>query len=689
MELIYWEVKKLMSKKVWVMIIPIIIGIAIFFKINEYKHYDYINEEEYQMYQIYIDTFGGKISERTIDNITRKEKELDSIPQKVLLAKKELQNKEIDIEMYKNIVSNNVELQYHRAAINMIRSQIDGQEQSLNSEKYLINEYSWIDYFSQTFDFFWFFCLLTLTLIVFANLESKGKDELISSTYKGRSKMLLAKYVVSTIIFSMMFLLFEAMNVYVYLKEVNLEELKYPIQSIHLYTESSYMFSIKGLIVYSFLLKYIGSLSLVLFMSMMFIKIKKEVVAVFAIFIITIMIQLSLDTNPIFTLISFISLLTPQQLFYAQNGIQNSFVYNPIGMSMIIFISILFIVLVVIYIVNFKKLHIKKLKFFILGLLLLAFGCQSKKENYENDHIYNFQENQFVQENQKMKVFGTQGDFLFTRDGKNYYNVKNHLSFDKDNQMIVTTYLDENYIYYLEVDDNMMGYEIVRADLDGFSRTTIYNQTVEDSINFLNFLPDLNIKKEVFIQSPQMFFVYNNDLIEVRYNSIIVIDLEQGTQQEIKDFNGLNEISIVSNKLYYLNTMNEVIEYDLLTHKSKKVIDHLAESFRIGENTLYYINLENQDYLYKQNAFDNELLINQRIESFSLTNEGIYFLSKQDLNPYYYDFKSEEIRQLSKQSLIKIKGIKDGYYTYKYEDNRMIIEKCTKECEVIYAENKE
>ena len=682
MELIYWEIKKILNQRKMIMIIPILLGISIFFKSNDYKSYDYISTEEYQIYQTYINVFGGMINEKTMQGIEEKDKEISSVPQKVLKAKNDLQNKDIDIDTYKEIVSMNAQLQYHNTAMNMIKSQVDSQKQSLNNRRYLINEYSWVDYFSQSLDFFWLFTLLTFTLVVFANLESKGKDEVISSTYKGRSKMVLSKYVVSILVFTILFVIFEIVNAYVYLKEVNFEELSYPIQSISIFVQSSYNVSIQEFIVFGLLLKYIGSFSMLVFISLLFIKLKKEVIAIFIIIITSIMFTFALNRNPVLTLLSFVSLLTPYKLFNAQNDIKNDFIYHPIGLSAIVFITFMVIVLVIIYIVNIKKIQVKKLKLLSCVLLILLFGCQDVNKHLQPSSIYNFQEQSFIQENETIKVFKMQGDYLFIKDDKDDYSIANHLDYD-DDKMIVATYLDEDDLYYLKTDDNMMGYEIIKVDLDDYSRSTFYDKTVSTSSNFLSFLPNLKLEKEIFIKYPQLFAVYDNRLVEVMHNAINIVDLKTNDKQIINDFIGLDEIVLDANKIYYLNTKNELMYYDVLTQKNEQVMSHLVASFRFDENAMYYISLENNNYLYKQVNAKDELLIKQKIESFSLTSEGIYFLSKEDLKPYYYDFKSKEVQMIGKESLMEIKGSKDHYYTYKYE-NRIKIEECKQKCELLF-----
>jgi len=439
-----------------------------------------------------------------------------------------------------------------------------------------------------------------------------------------------------------------------------------PIQSLSFFSNSNYNITILEGFLSIWAIKIIGYLFISFLCSVILFRFKNSVVALSFFLGLYVIEPFALNNKRIlyytpFSLVKATGFLRGNAFKIVNPGTKTEKTitdFTNINATHFIAITVITVIITVILIRVCYKYYYRwkdkrlKVSVLLLACIILCTSCASKTAN-KNPTI-NISHNNVLNQNEK-SYFYNDGKIIKMVDKKSGEEIEIILdAFSSEIQDNTAFACTEKYFYYLV--SAPLTNEIFRINLETFSQENIFSQNISDIDAFLG-LTKRNISfgiyniKDIFVVNDNLYLTDSEGVNLYCYN---IQSKEMKTI--ISDGNYNVNISIIDEKIYYLNSMLQIKCYDIKTQENKLVSDQLFNALYIYEDTIL---VSNSTGIYTLNSTDGTT---KKISDISSNNiafdgENVFYKDK-NYNLYLLNTQGEK-QLLCSESVLDYDIIKD------------------------------
>lgn len=595
-----WELKKILFKNKGIFIIlAVVILNACFFLTQGCEVSPNVPNDAYMTY---IDQYKGKLNQKKSDLIEAEYdkvynsrdyiSQLQSQYQKGEISEAQLQKQS---EVYVRDKANMNAFRYF-------------YNQYLNAKKdeahhYILNTRGWDLLFN---DHTTPIILLLLAICIcvpnFSKEYEREMDQLQLCCEHGRTKLFLTKVAAASILLMFTVLLISVIDLSIAWLKFDLSGFLYPMQSIAFLDGSHLSMGLLPAYLLSVLLKLVASVFICAFSALLSITLKNQIVAFITVLLVNMFpFLVFMGTN------AFLSLPIPGDLLFSaeylkgdqfqQVIVSESFVSKKVlsGLTdtkfIFLFLLIFACIAILLYLSNFFYLHKKvsrKLRNIIpcLFIVLLLSGCTSHMVRNTNFIYDGTQMTTATIGKDEFRLSDDCKQIVLERNGTQTNVIKDPL-FD---QQIECIFVDGNDCYYAY---HVLGKLcFAKVNLQTFANTIVYYSGETNQQDYFGTVQAPS-EETMMINVP----VIINMFCDSRYiyyftmdGSFYSIDLQTRKKVFIADdCNSGSSNYYYYGKIYYINTVNQLVCFDTKTMK-KTIVPHVyLDSFQIQDNSIVYI----------------------------------------------------------------------------------------------------
>lgn len=308
---------------------------------------------------------------------------------------------------------------------------------------------------------------------------------------------------------------------------------------------------------------------------------------------------------------------------------------------LILFTVLLTLLLIIVCYKYYYRWKGKRLKasVLLLACVIVCTGCASKTQNENlNVNAINVSHNNILVQNKKSYFYFDDNiiKMVDKKSGEEIEVIRDAFSSGiNENTNITCT---EKYFYYV-VSENLTN-EIFRINLESFSQEKVFSQ----NISYIDCFLGLTKKNISFgIDSIEDIFVVNDNIYftDIEGVNLYCYDIQNKEMKTIiSDGNYNNNISVIDEKIYYLNSMLQIKCYDIKTHENKMVSDQLFNSLYIYEDTML---VSNSTGIYTLNPTDGttEKISNISSNNIAFDGKNVFYKDK-NYNLYLLNAQGEK-----------------------------------------------
>ncbi len=381
------------------------------------------------------------------------------------------------------------------------------------------------------------------------------------------------------------------------------------------------------------LLLIIGSNLLAMISILLNKLIKRPLLILTLIFVLTFVIKAFFGYDKIILYFPFVSFLIPGNYYLGTGADFLAFDFNMLILEIISVITIL-----IIFVIGLKKMI--KFNYIILCFFILC-GCSFNNSKIEYIYSYNSYQNihfnmvgQYLHFDNRLIDLKTFNTFDVQRDPLSFQEIIDVFCFDQNILYLTEDERMNKKIYSLQLDDMMPKY----IDSLGPNQNRNYLNINEEEKSF-----KLENKIYCIIGNQDGYLIIYPDRIENNKGEVLIKD------------NFSNCYSIDKDILYVLQTDNQVVKYSLKTKEKEIVKDILCKYFFVVDGKLYYQNLKDNKVYCNQ-----ELILDQEVNCFDIDKEDVYFGNNEGI--YCLNRTTQQIVKINDSLAYAIKVTNDGKY---------------------------
>lgn len=595
--MLQYEIKKLYIKQFFLLvaILCIILKCVTLLGLQQQEKVDFTPQDK-PMFVSLVKELGGQITEQSeekmnssLNELYEAEKSADQLRSRILAGEYD------DTTAYSEEYAKLLDVLQQKTALAALNEEY--LYASLNPENRWILSSSLPVMETNSVDFVLLIFVLLLPIMVYYQ-EDKTKVALIIKSNNSGSKrtaytkMLLIVFSVTTAC-----LLFFSLDYLYCLMTLQKGEMMAPLQSLRFFSDSRYNITIAEAFWGISAIKLLGYLFLALLCGAIVVKAKKQIPPILLLLGIYVIEPFALSNKNIiyftpFSLIKATGFFRGNEQIIVNKGLTTQTTVQDFTMitsaQMLTIIVVSLAVICISALICYKayctrRKHFKMSMLLCISLCLLS-GCSLQNNPQDNntvnlnnsdvltqnDTAYFFQEKSSIQ--MVDKATGTQENILRTPFLSEEANIK----------AISCT---NEYLYYL-ISTNLSN-DIYQINLEDFGQEVVFSQQLSSVDSFLG-LSQKSISfgirdiKKMFIYGDDLYFLTNNTDGLYCY-SILGKSIEKIISDDV--FN--NNLSVISKKIYYINSMLELKCYDMQSGKEEVISDIPCRSLYVYDEDVF------------------------------------------------------------------------------------------------------
>lgn len=593
--MLYYEFKKLYIKQFFLLIAIICIVLKCFFLfVLQYSEKEGFTPQDNENYKSLINQIGGRITPENEEQINNYLNQLYDAEKSCVLLRSQLLNGEFDsTNDYASEYARILPVLQQKKAIGALNDDYlyaneDEENRWIISSALPVIETNSIDYILLIF-------VLILPILVFYQEEKTRVASLIKTYKAGSIRTIKSKILLVALTVIAMCSIFFVLEFVYCLSVFQKGEIFAPLQSLRFYSNSPINITIIEAFWRISAVKLFGYLFVALLSSVIITHFKKQLISFLIVLIAYIIEPFAFNQNLIyytpFGLMKATGFFRGDAYTVSYKGspsesiVQDFFMVSKTQTFVVLFISLIIICLAIIFC---YRTYYSKSKSFKATLLLcicicLLSGCHmNNKDSYNVSNIYN---SNFIAQNDTAYFLIDQSNITMVNKSTGEESNILRDAFISESTNIKAICCSNEYLFYLiSTNDSNDIYEI---SLHDFKQNHIFTQRQSDTDAFLGLTKKQtsfgisNINKMLYYNKDIYFASHDNENI-YRYNIS-----KKTVDNVISDGVYLNNISIMNDTIYYINSVLELKSYDIKSGKTQVVSDKICTDLYVYDNKVF------------------------------------------------------------------------------------------------------
>lgn len=664
------------ARRIFISLILIYISF-LFYRVYDYS--DFKNTEERKLYQTYLTYLDGPLTQEKEDY---------------------LNNENLSISEAKNIMSSSADnLFSNNLSSDEFESLFNENETILKKElafKEVWDRYSYVyedrrnrfflkgngEYILEENINILLYMGIIFVVVPFLHIEKEnGMIDLIRTSINGNKKVAKNKIRIIFIFTFIFVLIFQIVDLLLFIYQNGSQALFYPMQSLKIFSTSSYSFNILYVFFTITLLRIIGYIGFTALIIIITECSNFKALPYYVPITILILTQGAVKVkSKIYACPTPLSLMRATGFFMGninEERLGSSYVFNEIQIEFLIaslFITLMTIILSIFIIIRSYKNYrltenVKKLGFVFFAILILLTGCI--KQNDESDELYNFH-NQFFTAQNDDYIFYKTGNEIYMKNKKSLVITpvtKNpfleNMSYDIG-PMFVN---NDSFFYsliYEEGDDISASStnEIIKVSLESLVENIIWKRKITQETYFMDLI---YLERNNFFDSIFNIFAINQKLYAVGEESVGIPNLFNREKIVIEKLDGYIK-GIKGNKCFYLSVDKKIKSYDLKKKEVRIWNDKQFEEYILTIHGILYSSYDGIGFV-DFNGEDLGVISGIKAKSLGYDGENIYFIKRNTSDLYRMNQIGENIEKINENIFyFEVSNNSDDLVVYSYND---------------------
>ncbi|WP_058485459.1 hypothetical protein [Defluviitalea phaphyphila] len=670
------ELNKLIIKlKAFIIIICCILAYLLFSFYNIYKDINFDTKTDYELYKKYLNYLDGPLTQEKEDFLNNENLIISKAKKNIETNFYKFFNNNIAPEEFENIYLKNESILQKELAFKKVWDKYDYVYENKENRYFLKGSSKYI--LQEKFNFLLYIgIILFVTPFLFIEKESKMID-LIRSSINGNIKTAKIKTLIIFIVTSIFVLLFQIIDLSLFIYQNGFHALFYPMQSLEIFATSNYNFNILSAFLIVTILRIIGYMGLSSFIIILTQNSNNKVLLYYLPITFLILIEILIDEKSnIYILPTPFSLMRGTGFLMGSLNEQRlgyTYVFNEIGVgyliaSLITTIIIIFLSIYTIYrkYINYRLIRKRKnLLCIVLFLILFLTGCK------ENDIIaqeYNNLLNQsFAIQNDNYIFYIIQNEiFMKNKNTSETIPIINNPFLKNISYRINAMFATNDALYYSitysegsDLTSRSIN-EIIKVSLDTLSENVLWKRILNQDRYFMDLI---FLDKDENFSNISKIFIIDNKLYIVGTKSIITKNWLNKEKIVIKNLDDLIR-GIKGNNCFYLSNDKKISSYNLKTGKIKKWNNKPIQEFILTEKGFLYCSYDGIG-LISYEGEDMGIIKDIKAKGLRYDGKHIYFIKQNTNELYRMDLQGNNIEK-----------IRDKVYSYEvsYNSDDLVIE---------------
>lgn len=591
-----YELKSIIyNKKIWLYTI-IAIAVNVWFLLSSVAlRCELTIQENYSMYDEYVSEYGGYVTDDKISSIDEKINELSDLITYKNKMERDYNAGEVSFATYYEALINANAYTKHLDILNCIKAQIDYVTQN-DELTTVIYPNSWVHLLTGIRTRYSLIVLIILVSVPMLTRDFESNMDIVTRTCRnGKMKLYINKLIALMIFAFFECVLFGIVEYGYYFYKMGLRDCFVDIRNIETYKNVLF----NAPLICSYIMQicqwFVGMVLLIMITMLVALVVKKSFFVHIFIVIYSILPTLVFDKSTLLKLISPAGFVTDGGYLFGLDEYGEELVMYTVEELVLVIMLIVIIMLVCMLISkciieqkkNKKLLQLANAIVIILGTCTLS-GCSMNYrlddttyanivfEGYE-DIVYDKYTIEFDEETM---------DTYIRFDDKKIYLYDNAISRIYTDTVLVSDCININDKIYYSIQYDGGEFAIYEVDMNNLDNKKIYSDYTEPD-SYLNYKRTINADSK-FMQQLQL--VSGNLLVYTDASSNIYLYNLDTKKEETFDDTG-RVVGVKDKKLYYINDISELIEYDFDTKTRNKVFDEHVVQYVFWKDSIVYIDL--------------------------------------------------------------------------------------------------
>lgn len=565
-------------------------------------------ENNLKVYKQYVSQFNGKLTDEKFQEIQSIYDEVMNVKGLKNKLKMQFVNGEVTAEQFTLEMEKISQSRKNMMAFKYFYNQVE-YVRGDQTTRDIIDPRGWDSLLDDSITIFFILIALAMVITPQMTLEYESEmDAILLSTSGGRFKTFLIKMGITFILCIFIVVILTIIKLMYLNLMVGLSNWNSPIQSLKIFSKSSFSISLKNAFFIQIICRILGAIFLSAIIYISSILTKKTIIALFNTFAVILIPLVGFGIGYSIALLPLpVGLLIPHIYFIGwekQLGMNlNEVRLNRYTTSQFsLYLGIIIIIIVLIYNLSyyfylhneklkFPKFKVKKFSLWFVLLGILLSGCNQNNIIEQNSIIISNQEETTRDENEKYfveVVDSAQIEVTNKLQGESYFLIRDpFVEFS-----INTIFLLENNCYYSV--NNGGRIEFYQVNLDSLEEKLIYYSNEPKVENYLN----SNERIEEDMSKISKFYVSDNVLyyITVDY-ALYKVDLSNKKVNLITNDVLLENGSVFfKDRIFYCTSLNKLAIYDTKTSEIKEIDWLYVDEFKIEDNSFIYVDFVGQTH---------------------------------------------------------------------------------------------
>lgn len=591
-----YELKSILyNKKIWLYTI-IAIAVNILLLINSVTlRCELFNQENYDLYNEYVSDYGGYITDDKISAIDLKINEFSSIINHKDEMQKEYDNSKVTFATYYESIIKANSCTKDLRVLNYIKEQINYVTHNKGLTT-VIYPNSWVHLLAGMRTRYSLIILIIFISIPIMTRDFESNMDIVTSTCKnGKMRLYINKVCALSIFAFLECVLFGITEYMYYFIKMGLQDYLVNIRSIEAFKNVLFDVPLIGAYIMQVAQWFVGMVLLILITMLVSLILKKSFFTYIFMIIYSIFPSLIFNKSSLLKMVCPVAFVTDGgYLFGVDEYDAELLIYKMEELVMIVILTAMiatFCLLISKIIIERKK-NKNVLKFVSMITVLLGFGVLSGcGMNYKLDDTIYVKNTFLGYEDMICDKYVIEYDeesmqTYINFDDKKMYLYDNAISRIYTDDVIVSDCMniDDKIYYTVSFDDGE--FDIYQVDMNTLDNKRIYTDYTETD-SYLNYKRTLDKNMKFMIE---LQLVTGNLLVYTdAEHKIYLYNLDTKKEETFEDTGTV--IGVKNKKLYYINDVSELIEYDFATTTKKKVFDEHIVQYVFWKDSIIYIDL--------------------------------------------------------------------------------------------------
>lgn len=598
----YWEIKKILfkNKGIYVIIAAILLNVCVF----AMQDRSIAPNVSTAVYMSYIHQYQGKLNPQKEASIETEYDRVSNSKKYISQLQEQFQEGKISEVQLQNKSKVYVQKKANLSSFQCFYNQYLTAKKSV-SNRYLLNTRGWDVLFNDSITPI-ILLLLAICIAVpnFSKEYEKDMDQIQLCCENGRTKLFLVKLGAAAILLIVTTLLISILDFTIAYFVFDLRNFFYPLQSLALYNGSHFSLSLLSAYILSVVLKLLAIVFVSVFSSFISIAFRNQIVASITSLFVNIFSFLTIWEKTAFT-----SLPIPGNLLFSTEYIKGDISHDVIvsgalaskkvfvGLSegKLILLLVIVCILLVLFLLFSQFLYLQKKvpnrfrKLFLCAFIpLLLTGCTSNIQR-DTSFIYNGQvQNEVPLGKEKIKPSNDYHQILLMND----HTTTNILQDPLFTYTIECMFVHGQYCYYAYHVMDILCF--AKVNMKTFENTLLYHSGEVNQQDYFD-LQKMPVSNTINSKIPTVISMFSDSRYIYYFLSdetLRSIDLQTNKQTILaSDANAGYANYYYYGKIYYINTINQLVYYDTLSNKIHVIPHVYVDSFKISHNRIVYTDI--------------------------------------------------------------------------------------------------